>query len=151
MASETTVQRLVWLALAQRYAARCTLFRSNSGKAWLSGAGPAQRLENGAVMVPAARPVALGLAMVNGDTVPGLADLTGWTEVVITPDMVGRVLPVFTSIETKESGGGRKRDNQINFVQQVQRAGGIAGFAASERQANEIIEAWLRGDVPDPL
>jgi hypothetical protein len=151
MASETTVQRQVWLALAQRHAARCTLFRSNSGKAWLSGAGPAQRLEGGAVLVPAARPVALGLAMVNGDTVPGLGDLTGWTSVVITADMVGRVVPIFTGIETKESGGGRRRDNQINFVQQVQRAGGIAGFAASERQANEIIDAWLRGASPDPL
>jgi len=89
--------------------------------------------------------------MINGDTVPGLSDLTGWTEVVVTADMVGRVLPVFTSIECKASGGGRKRDNQINFLQQVQKAGGIAGFAASERQAHEIIDAWLRGDVPDPL
>lgn len=151
MASESTIQRAVWIALAQRQEARCTLFRTNSGKAWLSGGGPAKKLLDGSVVVPFARPVALGLAMVNGDTVPGLSDLTGWTAVLITPAMVGRVLPVFTVIETKESGGGRKRDNQINFVQQVQRAGGIAGFAASERQAHEIIEAWLRGDSPDPL
>ena len=151
MASETTVQRTVWLALARRSVARATLFRTNSGKAWLSGGGPIKKLTDGSVVVPFGRPVALGLAMVNGDTVPGLSDLTGWTDVLITPEMVGRHLPVFTAIETKESGGGRRRDNQINFVQQVQQAGGIAGFAASERQAHEIIDAWLRGSTPDPL
>lgn len=151
MTSEATVQRTVWLALAGRQQSRATLFRSNAGKAWLSGAGPAKRLQDGSVLVPAARPVALGLALTNGDTVPGLADLTGWVSITITADMVGRTLPVFTSIETKESGGGRKRSAQINFVQQVQKAGGIAGFAASDAQAHEIIDAWLRGDTPDPL
>jgi hypothetical protein len=151
MASEASVQRDVWIELARRPIARATLFRTNSGKAWLSGAGPARRMADGSVLVPAARPVGLGLAMVNGDTVPGLSDLTGWTLITITPDMVGRVLPVFTTIETKASAGGRRRDNQINFVAQVQAAGGIAGFASSARQANEIIDAWLRGDTPDPL
>lgn len=148
---ESTVQRSTWISLAQRAVARVTLFRTNSGKAWLSGAGPVKRLMDGTVAVPSGRPVGLGLCMINGDTVPGLSDLTGWTEVVITPDMVGRTLPVFTVIETKESGGGRKRDNQINFVRQVQQAGGIAGFAASERQAHEIIDAWLAGHSPDLL
>lgn len=151
MASEATVLRTVWLALAQRLAARVTLFRSNSGKGYVSGGGKATFDARGTAHVPFARPIALGLALVNGDTVPGLADLTGWTDITITPDMVGRRVPVFTVVETKESGGGRKKDNQINFVQQVQRAGGIAGFAASERQAHEIIDAWMRGDTPDPL
>ncbi len=36
MAAESTVQRNVWLALARRALARVTLFRANSGKAWLS-------------------------------------------------------------------------------------------------------------------
>lgn len=151
MAAESTVQRNVWLALARRAFARVTLFRANSGKAWLSGGGKVEVDARGTAHVPFARPVALGLALTSGDTVPGLSDLAGWTDVVITPEMVGRRIPVFTAIETKESGGGRRRENQINFVQQVQKAGGIAGFAASEQQANEIIEAWLSGRVPDPL
>ncbi len=151
MASESTVQRSVWATLARRAIARATLFRTNSGKAWLSGGGRVAVDERGTAHVPFARPVGLGLAMLNGDTVPGLSDLTGWTDVVITPEMVGRRIPVFTVIETKESGGGRKRDNQINFVRQVQQAGGIAGFAASESQANEIIDAWLANRAPDPL
>lgn len=151
MAAESTVQRNVWLALARRALARVTLFRANSGKAWLSGGGKVEVDARGTAHVPFARPVALGLALTSGDTVPGLSDLAGWTDVVITPEMVGRRIPVFTAIETKESGGGRRRENQINFVQQVQKAGGIAGFAASEQQANEIIDAWLSGRVPDPL
>lgn len=154
MASEASVQRAVWLALAQREHAKATMFRTNSGKAYLSALGPKKGIKylaDGSMVIIGPRPLALGLAMVNGDTVPGLSDLTGWTDVVITPDMVGRHIPVFTVIETKESGGGHRRDNQINFVMQVQKAGGIAGFAASERQAHEIIDAWLRGETPDPL
>ena len=147
MAAESVVQRSVWMSLAQRVRAKVTLFRSNSGKAWMSNLGPKgiQRLTNGSIVMQSPRPVGLGLCLVNGDTVPGLSDLTGWTDVVITPEMVGRHIPVFTLIETKESGGGRKQANQINCVRQVQAAGGIAGFAASEKQANEIIDAWRRG------
>lgn len=151
MASEAAVQRVVWLALAQRKVARATLFRANSGKAYLSGGGKAVFDANGTAHVPFARPVALGLALTSGDTVPGLSDLAGWTDVVVTPEMVGRRLPVFTVVETKATGGGRKRENQINFIQQIQKSGGIAGFAESEAQAHEIIDAWIRGDTPDPL
>lgn len=137
------------MGLARRKIARSILFRSNSGKAWLSGGGKVATLPNRSVIVPLARPVGLGLCTMDGDTAPGLSDLTGWTEVVITPEMVGRKVPIFTCIETKESGGGRRKDNQINFIQQLHKAGGIAGFAASERQAHEIVDAWLDGRAPD--
>lgn len=147
MAAEAVVQRVVWMALGRLR--RCTLFRTNSGKAWLSGAGPVKRLTDGSVLVPAARPVALGLALVNGDTVPGLSDLTGYTLIDITSEMVGRRLPIFTVIETKETGGGQKRKDQIEFVQQMQSVGAIAGFAASEQQAIEIIDAWLARRTPE--
>lgn len=141
MASESTVQKKVWAALAL---AGTVVFRTNSGKAWLSGAGPAKRLDDGTVIVPAGRPVGLGLVMINGDTVPGLSDLTGYTKVTITPEMVGRTLPIFTVIETKESGGGRRKENQISFISQVTKDGGIGGFAASTGEALEIVAAWKR-------
>ena len=149
MSTETTVQRSVWLALASRAVSRVTLFRANSGKAWLSGGGRVEVDARGTAHVPFARPVALGLALTSGATVPGLADLAGWTTVVVTPEMVGRQLPVFTAVETKESGGGRKREQQINFVRQVQAVGGIAGFASSDRDAHEIVDAWLQGRAPN--
>ena len=59
--------------------------------------------------------------------------------------MVGRTIPIFTGVECKASTGGRKRDAQINFVEQMHRAGGIAGFANSPAQALEIFEAWNLG------
>lgn len=145
MASESSVMRAVWLALA----IRCTMFRANSGKAYLSGGGKVVFDANGTAHVPFARPIALGLAMTNGDTVPGLPDLFGWSRITITPEMVGRSLPVVTAVETKKTGGGRKRDDQINFIRQVHEAGGIAGFADSVESANEIIDAWHRGDRPN--
>lgn len=151
MASEASVQRDVWVSTAQRERAPSTLFRTNSGKAWLSGGGKVRVLADGTAAVPFGRPVALGLAMIDGFTVPGLSDLTGWTDVLITPEMVGRMIPVFTVFETKESGGGNKLAHQINFVQRVRMAGGIAGFAKSAAQAHAIIDAWLRGDPLDLL
>ena len=69
MATESTVQRNVWLALARRALARVTLFRANSGKAWLSGGGKVEVDARGTAHVPFARPVALGLALTSGDTV----------------------------------------------------------------------------------
>lgn len=148
MASEALVQKTVWFALARRALGRATLFRTNSGKAWLSGGGPARKLMDGSMVVPSARPVALGLATPQGDTVPGLSDLTGYVEITITPDMIGRTVPVFTVIETKESGGGQRRAAQKDFIAQIQSVGGIAGFASDASQANEIIDAWLRHDSP---
>lgn len=147
MASERTTMREIWLALGP--VAR--LFRVNTGRAWVSGAGPAKVLQDGSALVPSARPVALGLSYPNGEPVVGTPDLIGWCPVTITPDMVGRTLPVWTGVETKASSGGRRREGQINFVQQVQKAGGIAGFASSPAQAIEIFDAWKRGDTPDPM
>ena len=138
MALESVVQRRAWLLLGRF----CTLFRLNSGKAWLSGAGPAQRLQDGSVLVPAARPIALGLALTNGDPVVGQSDLLGWHSVVVTQEMVGTKVAVVTGIETKRTKGGHKREGQINFANQLEIAGGISGFASSPEEAKQIINDW---------
>lgn len=135
---ESSVLRSAWLALA----ACSRMFRLNTGQAWVSGAGPVQRLKDGSVVVPAARPVALGLGMPDGKPLVGASDLIGWTDVVITPEMVGCKVAVITCIETKESGGGRKSDVQRNFIDQVRAAGGIAGFASSADEAKSIVTSY---------
>lgn len=56
---------------------------------------------------------------------PGSADLIGWKSVIITPEMVGQRVAVFVSIECKTETGKVKPD-QINWLQQVNEAGGIA-------------------------
>lgn len=139
MSKEATVQRQVWLELGRD----CRIFRVNTGKAWVSGAGPAQRLKDGSVLVPAGRPIALGLALPSGDPLVGCSDLLGWTPVVVTASMVGQTLPVLTAVETKRTTGGKASEAQLNFVGQVAQAGGIAGIANSPEAARSILNTWL--------
>lgn len=70
---------------------------------------------------------------------PGGSDLIGWTPMVITPDMVGRTVAVFTACEVK-TAGGRATEHQLNFIAQVLKAGGMAGIARSPGEAVAITQ-----------
>jgi hypothetical protein len=69
---------------------------------------------------------------------PGGSDLIGWTPVVITQDMVGTKVGVFTAIEVK-APRGRPTEAQLNFLRQVQLGGGIAGIARSTQDALALL------------
>ena len=69
---------------------------------------------------------------------PGGSDLIGWTPVLITHDMVGGMLGVFTAIEVK-APKGRPTEAQLNFIRQVQLGGGIAGIARSTQDALALL------------
>lgn len=69
---------------------------------------------------------------------PGGSDLIGWTSIEITPDMVGQRVAVFTAAEVKTSRG-KTTDAQINFIDQVRKAGGFAGICRSADDAVSII------------
>lgn len=111
--AETDLQQRIRLALGTRPDLR--LFRNQVGQL------PDPRT---------GRPVQFGLAR-------GSADLIGWRTITITPDMVGRQVAVFTSIEVK-TPTGRVRPEQQAWLSAVQRAGGIAGIARSIQDAKEI-------------
>lgn len=85
----------------------------------------------GVAIYPDGAHVAYGLC-------PGSSDIIGWSPLVITQDMVGRTVALFTAIETK-SHTGRKQDNQKNFIEQVQAAGGRAGFAKTLEDVRKIL------------
>lgn len=68
----------------------------------------------------------------------GGADLVGFTPVVITPDMVGRTLAVFTAIETKVKGNYADSD-QRTFLEGVRSQGGIAGVCRSVEDAEKLV------------
>lgn len=68
----------------------------------------------------------------------GSADLIGITPVKITEDMVGSTLGVFTSIEVK-TPTGRVREEQENWMKQIQSLGGYAGIARSAEDAVDIV------------
>lgn len=139
MSNENSVQRRIWLAMGRV----STLFRCHTGSAWVSGGGKPSRRTDGSVLVPAARPVALGLSFPDGKPVTGTHDLLGWTTIEITPEMVGKSVAVFTSIEAKNSEGGRRSPEQVKFMNNVIAGGGISGFASSDQQAEQILQHWL--------
>lgn len=112
--AETDLQQRIRLALGTRPDAR--LFRNQVGSL------PDPRT---------GRLVTFGLAR-------GSADLIGWRTVVVTPDMVGQRLAVFTSIEVKTLTG-RVRPDQQAWLGVVRGAGGIAGIARSVTDALQII------------
>ena len=112
--AETTLQQQIRLALGTNPQTR--LFRNQVGSL------PDPRT---------GRLVTFGLAR-------GSADLIGWRTVVITPEMVGRRLAVFTSIEIK-TPTGRVRPDQHAWMGAVRGAGGIAGVARSVGDALQLV------------
>jgi hypothetical protein len=68
----------------------------------------------------------------------GSADLIGWRTIVVTPDMVGQRIAVFTSIEVK-TPTGRVRPEQQAWLDVVLRGGGIAGIARSVTDAQLLL------------
>lgn len=61
----------------------------------------------------------------------GSSDLIGWTPLVVTPEMAGRKIAVFSAVEVK-TVAGRATSDQRAFLAAVERDGGIAILARSE-------------------
>lgn len=137
--SENDPLRRIWLGLGRI----SILFRLNSGRGWISATGKkAIPMGDGSVLIPDARPITLGLADPAGRSVKGPGDLTGYTSIQITPEMVGAYVAVYTNIECKLDADARKRPEQREFICQVKEAGGIAGFAHTPEMAIEIVRAY---------
>lgn len=108
------------------------MFRNNTGMAWQ---GTQLQAPPGRVILKDARPVHYGLVV-------GGSDLIGWNSITITPDMVGKKVAVFTAVELKAGRTSTSKD-QINFIQQVRDAGGIAGIARTPEEAKSLLESYL--------
>lgn len=80
-----------------------------------------------------------GHAIKYGLANPGGSDLIGWTSVIITPEMVGKKIAVFTAVEVK-AAGGKLRPEQINFLQAVKNAGGLSGMAMNVDEVPPILD-----------
>lgn len=82
-------------------------------------------------------------------------DLVGWLPLVITPEMVGKQVAVIANIEAKgpqfkilsQYPDGSREQAQDRFNKLIVEAGGIAGFARSAGDLDELINqyfAWLK-------
>lgn len=125
--NESNVTRLIMLEVSKFTGT--TIFRNNTGMGWT---GNHNRTTDGSILIRDARPLHAGLTK-------GSSDLIGWTTREITPDMVGQKVAIFTAIEVK-SERGRATAEQLNFVEQVRKSGGIAGIARSPQEARNLIE-----------
>lgn len=76
-----------------------------------------------------------------GLEVPGSADLIGWHTIVITPAMVGKRVAVFTAPEVKRDGQYPSAD-QKHFIDNVQKAGGIAGVVRSGADMDNLLDSY---------
>lgn len=69
---------------------------------------------------------------------PGSSDLVGWVSRYITTEDVGQRLALFTAVEVK-TPAGRLTAKQRNFLDAVQRAGGLAGVARARDDLAHIL------------
>ncbi len=127
--TESATMRRIQIALSRE--TRATSFRNHVGSGWH---GKLVSHRDGRAVIEGARPLHAGLC-------DGSADLIGWAEVLITPDMVGRKVAVFTALEVK-SPAGRPTDEQRNFLQRVKTAGGIGEVVRSEDQAVAAVRLY---------
>lgn len=70
---------------------------------------------------------------------PGASDLIGWYSTIITPDMVGKRIAVFTAFEVK-TATGKVSQEQANFITQVKENGGIAGILRDKSEVKLFLK-----------
>ncbi len=124
--NETNLTKRILLHVSKYTTSR--LFRNNTGTGWV---GKARRTKDGGIYIDEPRPLKAGLCT-------GSSDLIGWTKKEITPDMVGKNIAIFTALEVKTKYGKASKE-QINFINQVREAGGIAGIARNEADSYNVI------------
>lgn len=109
------------------------LWRNNVGVGWVGKSifikeQCGATLYPGDVIIRQARPLHAGLC-------EGSADYIGFRRVVITPEMVGKTLAVFSSVETKVPKTGKLSAVQQNWQQMVNDLGGIGIVATSVEES----------------
>lgn len=137
MATETNLYTPIAVAASKQ---GDRLFRNNVG----SGFQYVDRPPKGWKPPPFLKPFTYGLPT-------GSGDLVGWARVMITPEMVGQVVAVFTSVEVKAEGwrstpsfeNSDRGVAQASWARAVREAGGRAGRSQSVDEALAI----LRGSV----
>jgi hypothetical protein len=111
------------------------LFRQQVGMAWVGRVEkgyPGRRvaLGPGDVVIRNARPFHAGVV--------GMSDLGGWSPVVVTADMLGQTVAVYTQVEVKTEKGTPSRE-QLAWIEAVAKAGGRAGIARCDEDLAAIL------------
>jgi len=100
------------------------VFRNDNGRAVVGGEQFIAKAD-GRIHIRKGQRVVLGGVPIKYGLFPGSGDMVGWSTVEVTPDMVGKRLAVFTSVEIKTEND-RLSEKQKKWRDNVQAAGGIA-------------------------
>lgn len=122
-------EQQLYKELQARHSKFGVLFRNNTGTAFQGK----RATINSRLVITEPRQISFGLCV-------GSSDLIGWTEKIITPDMIGQKIAIFTALEVK-NGNGKATKEQLNFIKQVRKSGGIANVVRwldSEFKTDEI-------------
>lgn len=74
----------------------------------------------------------------------GTSDLIGWTPLVITKEIVGTTVAVFTALEGKKNPRDKLSEEQENFLSAVDQDGGVSGVFRSSDEALGVVNSWIR-------
>lgn len=107
------------------------LFRNNNGQGFV-GKVEKEFVNLSQIVLSFYRRIVFGLF-------PGSADLIGLKSIVITPEMVGKKIAVFVSLEIKKPGE-KLKDEQLQWLSVMQQRGAIAGVATSADEALELLK-----------
>lgn len=124
--------------MARATKAGARLFRNNVGNGWV---GKIKQKSAEFIVLLYPRVLHAGLCT-------GSSDLIGWTPVVITPEMIGKTVAIFTAIETKVDGR-KTTDEQDKFIAAVLRNGGLAGVAYTEDDLDILLKTIPGVDKSD--
>jgi hypothetical protein len=111
------------------------LFRQQTGMGWVGRkieriyAARKVRVGPGDVVIRGARPFHSGF--------DGWSDLGGWSPLVITAEMVGSTVAVYTQVEVKIDAA--TTEEQTAWIDAVNAAGGRAGVAKSDEDLTKIL------------
>lgn len=126
---EHDIQNLIRLHVSKYGLA--TLFRGNVGQAYTGNDGNITKKTDGTVIIKNARPFKSGLPV-------GWPDLFGFRLIEITPEMVGKELPIFCAIEVKQSGKHPTAVQKI-CLSYLRDNGCLCGVATSSEEAEKIL------------
>ena len=126
MPSESNIQSAAQIKASQLGS---RMFRNNVAKAWI---GQSVMLENGDVLIKNPRRLHAGLCK-------GSSDLIGWTPILITEDLIGQTLSVFTALEIKTETG-RVSPEQKTFINAVNSSGGIGAVVRDPSELDTLLQ-----------